>query len=178
MYRRILVPTDGSPCSDQGVRHALRLAKRVHGEVVFLHVLEPLLPVTHAGYPAFAARAEDQDAHKRVGAQALARAESLARKVKVRSRSRLVGPAGPEETIVQIAAGGRFALIVMGSHGRRGVRRLVLGSVTEGVLRGTTKPLLVVHCAEERRASFRGSARASSSRRSGGRWLGRQEGRP
>ncbi len=60
---------------------------------------------------------------------------------------RLVGPGDASDLIAGAADREECDLIVMGSHGRSGLRRRVLGSVTEGVLRKTTKTLLVVRCA-------------------------------
>lgn len=155
MYKRILVPTDGSACSEQGIRHSLRLAKRVGAEMVFLHVIEPLpaaltTATPSAGFPGLGLYVDDYFGDLRqVGRTALDAAAGLARRAGVRSRTELVGPAHPAEAIVSVAEKKRCDLIVMGSHGRSGLTRFVLGSVTEGVLRRTTKALLVVHCTEK-----------------------------
>jgi nucleotide-binding universal stress UspA family protein len=149
LYKRILIPTDGSRCSEIGVRYGLRLAKHAGARVILIHVLEPLPTVTHAGYPAYVTTERDAEEGRKVGEQALARAQRLAQRSRVPAEVRLAGPASPAEAIAEVAEKVRCDLIVMASHGRSGVRRIVLGSVTEGVLRSTRRSLLVVRCPEE-----------------------------
>lgn len=151
MYKRILIPIDGSKCSDQGARDGIRLASEIEAEVLLLFVIEPLPAAVTVpspeGYAGLAPYVDDYFSDlKRMGKTSLEAAARLAKKSGVRARTNLVGPAHPVNTIVRIAQRKRCDLIVMGSHGRSGLSRFILGSVTEGVLRSTTKSLLVVHC--------------------------------
>lgn len=149
MYTRLLIPTDGSPCSELGIRHGLRLAKLTGAEVILLHVIEPVTPPTHAGIPAVADFETHLETVRRTGSHALAAAERQAREAGVSARVQMTGPSDPAEGIVEVAESESCDLIVMGSHGRSGLRRLILGSVTESVLRKITRTLLIVHCSGE-----------------------------
>jgi nucleotide-binding universal stress UspA family protein len=149
MYSHILITTDGSHCSEQGIRHGLQLARIVGARVVILHVLEAVAPPVHAGIPAAESFEEDIEERQKAAGLALESARRLAQDLGVAVETRLEGPSPVVETVAALAEREGFDLIVMGSHGRSGFRRLVLGSVTEGVLRHTTRPLLVVRCAGE-----------------------------
>lgn len=143
-YRRILVAVDGSAASNKGLREALRLAKAEGAKLFILHVVND--------YLAFAAMdgvapPTDLAAVLREGGEGiLAKAAALASKQKTKPelvlREVLSGPAaGP---IVREAKKQRADLIVLGTHGRRGVRRLVLGSDAEQVVRSASVPVLLV----------------------------------
>lgn len=148
MYKSILVPTDGSSCSEAAAKQALGLAKLVDGEVTFLYAIDPVPPALAAEAYGYAVYAEQLIADLRKAAeQALSKAAALAEAEGVRYQTRLEQNARPVDAIV--AAMNAFDLVVMGSHGRTGVRRLILGSVTEGVMRQSAKPLLVVRCGGE-----------------------------
>jgi len=93
------------------------------------------------------------------GERVLAKAEAEARKAKVKTEAILVEARGygVADVILRQATNARADLIVMGTHGRRGVARLVMGSDAEGVVRGTRVPVLLVRAPE-------GAADASSER--------------
>jgi nucleotide-binding universal stress UspA family protein len=145
-YKRILVAVDGSAASSKGLREAIRLAKAEGAKLFIVHVVDE--------FPAFAAMdgmaaapAGDlvpwlRDGGKRV----LAKAQAVASKQKVRCktvlREMMGGPAA--DKIVREARKQRADLIVLGTHGRRGVRRLVLGSDAEQVVRTAPMPVLLV----------------------------------
>lgn len=148
MYKRILVPTDGSKCSEMAAEQALALAKLTEGEVTFLYALDPVPPALAAEAYGYAVYAEQLMADLRKAAEdALNKAAALAEAAGVRYQTRLVENTRPVDAVV--GAMNDVDLVVMGSHGRTGVRRLILGSVTEGVMRQSTKPLLVVRCGSE-----------------------------
>jgi nucleotide-binding universal stress UspA family protein len=146
-YRRILVAVDGSEASKKGLREALRLAKAERARLFLVHVVDE--------YPAFAAMdammagapgADLVPALREGGKRILARAKAAAEKSGVAAktilREMLSGPAaGP---IVREARKLGADLIVVGTHGRRGVRRLVLGSDAEQVVRNSSVPVLLV----------------------------------
>jgi nucleotide-binding universal stress UspA family protein len=146
-YRRILVAVDGSTASAKGLREALRLAKAERARLSILHVVDE--------YPAFAALdglmagapgADLVPALREGGKRVLARAKSTAEKAGVPAkailREMLSGPAA--YPIVREAKKVGADLIVLGTHGRRGVRRLVLGSDAEQVVRTAPVPVLLV----------------------------------
>ena len=146
-YRKILVAVDGSTASAKGLREAIRLAKTDSARLFILHVVDE--------YPAFAALdgmmagapgADLVPAMREGGKRVLAKAEGVARKQKVKAkailREMLSGPAA--YPIVREAKKLGADLIVLGTHGRRGVRRLVLGSDAEQVVRTASVPVLLV----------------------------------
>jgi nucleotide-binding universal stress UspA family protein len=146
-YRKILVAVDGSAASAKGLREALRLAKAEDARLFILHVVDE--------YPAFAALdgmmagAPGVDlvpALREGGKRVLAKAQGFALKHKVKAkailREMLSGPAA--YPIVREARKLGADLIVLGTHGRRGVRRLVLGSDAEQVVRTAPVPVLLV----------------------------------
>ena len=146
MYKRILVATDGSKLSNLAVAHALDLADITGAEVVALKVV-PRYPQTYfeggVGIPA----AEIKDIEKQWQAEAQSvvnaiKAEGQKRTVKVKAvtaKSDLVA-----EAIIATAKRSKCDLIVMASHGRKGLKRLVLGSETQQVLTHSHVPVLVL----------------------------------
>ena len=146
-YRKILVAVDGSDASKKGLREALRLAKAERARLVIVHVVDE--------YPAFAALdgmmagapgADLVPALREGGKRVLAKAKASAQKGGVPAttvlREMLSGPAA--YPIVREAKRVGANLIVLGTHGRRGVRRLVLGSDAEQVVRTASVPVLLV----------------------------------
>jgi nucleotide-binding universal stress UspA family protein len=90
---------------------------------------------------------------RRIGSDALKSAQRAAARARVAAEVVLAGPVAPAPAIVRVAERRRCDLIVMASHGRGGLQRVVLGSVTEGVLRRTRRPLLVIRCTARRRTT-------------------------
>ncbi len=146
MYKRILVATDGSKLSEMAVDHALRLADLSGAELVALKVV-PRYPQTYfeggvALAAAEVARIEKQwteDAMEAVNAVKAA-GQKLEVKVKpITVKSDLIA-----EAIIAAAKRNKVDLIVMASHGRRGLKRLLLGSETQQVLTHSHIPVLVL----------------------------------
>ena len=146
MYKRILVPTDGSLLSRKAITDAVALASRVGAEVLALNVV-PRYPVSFfeggvAISPHEVARIEK---HWSEQGQALAHSvekEAQAAGVQAKAitmRSDLVG-----ETIIAAASIHHCDLVVMASHGRKGLKRLLLGSETQHVLTHGSVPVLVL----------------------------------
>ena len=146
MYKRILVATDGSKLSNMAVEHAINLADITGAEVVALKVV-PRYPQTYfeggvALAAAEVARIEKQwndDAMEAVNA---VKAAGQKREVKVKPvtvKSDLIA-----EAIIAAAKRNKVDLIVMASHGRRGIKRLLLGSETQQVLTHSHIPVLVL----------------------------------
>ncbi|KIX84798.1 universal stress protein [Thermus filiformis] len=141
MYRKILLPTDGSEAAEAGLIHGLDLAKALRARVSLLYVLETLTPSLLLGpesVPYYQALLEDL---RQEGLRALDRATRLAEEKGVGFEAHLVeGRAA--EAILKMAEG--HDLVVMGSHGRSGLDALLLGSVTREVLHKARTPVLVV----------------------------------
>jgi nucleotide-binding universal stress UspA family protein len=146
-YRKILVAVDGGAASNKGLREAMRIAKAEDAQLFILHVVDeyPALAALD-GMMAGAPGADLVPALRAGGKRVLARAEAAARKqglkAKALLREMLSGPAA--YPIVREAKKLGADLIVLGTHGRRGVRRLVLGSDAEQVVRTATVPVLLV----------------------------------
>ncbi|MER3481001.1 MAG: universal stress protein, partial [Meiothermus sp.] len=130
MYKRILMPTDGSACSQKAIAEGLEVAKSVGASVTFLYAVENVgsaLWITPESVPYGLELMEDL---KKVGQDALDKAMLSAQAVGVVAESKLL-EGKPVDTILQEAKS--HDLIVMGTHGRSGLDRFMLGSVTEAV---------------------------------------------
>ena len=150
MYRRILVPVDGSATSKLGLRHALGLAKDQHARIRVVNVLDDLaLAPMLDGYPVDITMLIDS--MKASGDKALEEAIGLAKKAGVKAERAMVEGRGHlvSDTILADAKKFRADVIVMGTHGRRGFRRGLLGSVAEATVRHAPCSVLAVR-AEER----------------------------
>ena len=146
MYKRILVPTDGSTLSKKAVRSAVELAAAVGAEVVALNVV-PRYPTSYfegaiSISMAEVARVEKQWAER---GQSLADDVSrLAQRAGVKAKALTVRSDLVAEAILAAARKNRCDLVVMASHGRKGLKRLLLGSETQHVLTHGNIPVLVL----------------------------------
>lgn len=131
---RILFPTDFSECAQGALPHAVRLAELHDADVELLHVL-----VLHATSAIEAVEPFPGEASARDALEATVREPHAARVTHHVSRAIAAAPA-----ILDYADAQDVDLIVLGSHGRRGIRRLLLGSVAEEVLREARCPVLIV----------------------------------
>ena len=146
MYKRILVPTDGSKLSDKAIKEAARLAKMAGADVLLLHVRAPLDgPLYSEGAPlAYPSRRRDKELEEKEEHDILHAAAKLSDAMGVTTETTYVTSTSPYEAIVKTAKKGKCDLIVMSSHGRRGLAGLLIGSETQKVLTHTTIPVLVV----------------------------------
>lgn len=141
MYERILVATDGSPLSRRAVRAAAGLAQACGARLTVLHVVSPYLQaggIDLAKLPGYG-RAVEKAAR---GVLAAARAQARACNVSAEAATVVGGE--PWKAILRAAGARRCDLIVMASHGRRGLKGLILGSEAAKVLTHATIPVLVV----------------------------------
>ncbi|CDN95864.1 MULTISPECIES: universal stress protein [Hyphomicrobiales] len=145
MYQHILIATDGSELAQKGVAHGLSLAKSLGARVTFVTVTEPF-PVYAGDGWAFGAEDIDRyDADQQKFAQDIFDAlKEPADKTGVTYATRHVPGRRPAEAILEVAAEDGCSLIVMTSHGRRGLGRLLLGSQTSEVVSHSPVPVLVV----------------------------------
>ncbi len=149
-YRRILVPLDGSDPSNAGLKEALKIAKASRGRVRLLHVVDDtvLFRMAEPGVDL----GSMLDDLRRYGRQVLQAAARKAAAQKVKAESDLSESFGVRvaDVITRVARRWRADLVVIGTHGRRGVNRLLMGSDAELVVRNTTLPVLLVHGREAR----------------------------
>jgi universal stress protein A len=131
---RILAPTDFSDLSAGGVRYACQLAKDVGAEIVILNVV--LLDETNT------INKQELERHRaRLDEFIADKLADVSANLKIR---KLVDAGQPYGAILDCADNERIDLIVMSSHGRSGLSRMLIGSVTDKTLRGAFCPVLVV----------------------------------
>lgn len=148
MFKRILMPTDGSACSEVAVRQGLALARALGAEVTFLYALED--PATTVYAPDVVSyQPALYESMKQAAQEALAQALALADEAGVAAQTLLAERTYPVKAIHEAEAD--FDLVVMGTHGRRGFNRLMFGSVAEGALRRSETPYLMVRSKEASR---------------------------
>lgn len=145
MYRRILLAVDGSPSSDLALSQAIIIATATGAEVKALFVADDTDAFFEASYFNPKELFDSIIAHgrKALDAASFRLSEAGVRNV-VQLDEKPVAPGKISATIVADADAWSADLIVLGTHGRRGVRRLLMGSVSEGVLAKTSKPVLLV----------------------------------
>jgi len=145
-YSHLLVPTDGSELSTLALDHAIGLAMALGAHLTVLHALPPLpLPILGLGDAIDPATVDalvraSRDSAQQVMAQALA----LVRAAGLEPRQQTVDHSSPHAAIVAAARELGCDLIVIASHGRKGLEGLLLGSETQKVLATSPCPVLVV----------------------------------
>ncbi|HVI55964.1 MAG TPA: universal stress protein [Luteibacter sp.] len=143
MFKHILIPTDGTAASSKAARIAVEFARRCGAQVSALHVVEPLPVRSHHGGVATATEIDRIVATQQATALYLSHVEELARAVGVPCASAEITDAVPSHAIVEFANRNGCDLIVMGTHGKHGLKRLILGSQTQNVLLTGHLPVLV-----------------------------------
>lgn len=136
--KKILVPTDYSDTAEHGVRYALEMARALGAKVTLLHVYVIPTPPVSAGFAGDFVRETQQEAEKQMheasakyaGNPALAAAK--------------LTTGEPTDSILTTAREMGADLIIIGTHGRSGVQRMLLGSVAESVLRAAPCPVLAI----------------------------------
>jgi universal stress protein A len=134
MFKKILAPTDFSELSARGVRYACELSKDVDAEVVIFNVV--LLDETNV-----INKQEVERHEKRLDEFVAQKVSDLGADLKIR---KVVDAGDAYGAILDCADNERVDLIVMSSHGRSGLSRMLIGSVTDKILRGSPCPVLVV----------------------------------
>lgn len=142
-FERIVVPLDGSAMAEEALDHAVAMVRASRVELTLLQVLPP--PVTYLR-PTFTADVSvelleelEQDAHRY-----LDRIAGRLQRPGLTVRTRVLVDANAARGILAFTTGGSEDLIVMTTHARRGVARLVIGSVADKVVRGSTVPVMLI----------------------------------
>jgi len=144
VFHSLLVPLDGSEQSDAACTLALQVAAGSKADVTFVNVVESekivasTLPHHKIADPTIAI-----EQLRASGKELLRKAQEKAQSAGMKARSELA-EGDCVDTIVELAKSSGADLIVMGSHGRGGLERLLLGSVAEGVLRKSPVPVMIV----------------------------------
>ncbi len=147
-FKRILVPVDFSDCSAAAVKQALIWAEATQAQVDVVHAYDvPTFIPPHVEIMMGEASASLAEHAERHAKEALERfLLSLGVPESIRQRGRvLFGP--PAITVLEVAEGDDYDLIVMGTHGRTGLPRLLVGSVAQKVMVAAKCPVLTVHAA-------------------------------
>jgi nucleotide-binding universal stress UspA family protein len=144
MYKKILVAIDGSATSLRGLNEAIRLARATGGRLMLVHVVQELVIASED--PTGATYTRVIDSLRSVGASVLAQATSTVQQADVPCEEKLVQTIGGSvaDEIVKQAKLWSADLIVLGTHGRRGLKRLAMGSDAELVVRLASVPVLLV----------------------------------
>ena len=145
MYKPILIATDGSEIAQKGVDHGLSLAKNLDAKVMVVTVTEPFPIYAGEGWALGPGDFERYDADQiKFAQELLAPIKASADRLGVTCETRHVPNRRPAEAILDTAAEEDCSLIVMASHGRRGLERLFLGSQTQELVSRSSLPVLVV----------------------------------
>ena len=147
MYKRILVPVDGSRASTQGLREALRLAKDQKAKLRIVHIVDE---AALAQYPeAVDATGVILDTFINDGKKTLKNAMALARRQGINAEcvlhEKLLGSL--TDLILKEAKEWKSDIIVLGTHANTGIKHLLLGSSAEEIARSSRIPVLIVHSA-------------------------------
>lgn len=143
MFNTVLVPTDGSDLSEKAATAAIEFARERQGNIVGLSVA-PLYPDSPLAEPGFHPDRSQYNQSVEQAAQAnVARLQAEAEKAGVPFKPLTILGVDPAAEIVKAASDHGCDIIFIASHGRRGIDRLLLGSVTQKVLASATVPVLV-----------------------------------
>jgi nucleotide-binding universal stress UspA family protein len=140
MYKDILLPTDGSEEAEAAINHAKELAEKFGSKIHIIHVVDITQGV---GDPAFQSRLDEM---KEFGEETAEEAAEQLGDIDVETH---VTVGLPHQEIDEYVEENGIDMVVMGSHGRSGLNRFLLGSVTEKVLRTTSAPVLTVKREED-----------------------------
>ena len=149
MYQRILVPVDGSPTSLRGLREALAVARLTQGRIRLIHVIDEMAAAGMGGaFDGF--RPDWLEALRAEGTKLLHEASVLAQAEGVQAETQLHDGVSSRlaEVVAEEAGQWKADLIVVGTHGRRGIGRFLMGSGAENILRLAPVPVLLVRAAE------------------------------
>jgi nucleotide-binding universal stress UspA family protein len=144
MYRNILVPTDGSDTATRGVQEAIQLAQALSGRIRLLHVVNTAPRIAPGPIPVVIDDLVTQ--WRSAGESILHEAMTAVRSAGVEVDDRLIESLGDRtgEVVLDEARDWPANLIVCGTHGRRGLKRIVMGSDAEYIVRHSIVPVLLI----------------------------------
>lgn len=144
MYQRILVPINGSSTSERALQEAIKLAQG-KAQLCLVYVLEEILPLAAEGFD-YSNSAALQETARKAAEDTLAQAADKVRKSGATVETALIDELGQGviDAINNEALNWSADLIVIGTHGRTGLTRLLLGSIAEGVVREAAMPVLLI----------------------------------
>jgi len=153
MFKRLLVPLDGSRFGLRALSYATEVARRFEAEIILLQVIKPTTPVISQGPQGEASpvgseialkSAAEEDARNAVRAKRYlsSKVRGIISQGMAGSYSVVVGD--PSQSIISFSHKERIDLIVMSTHGKSGLKRAIMGSVADSVIRESGKPVLVI----------------------------------
>jgi nucleotide-binding universal stress UspA family protein len=145
VYDRILVPVDGSPTSNVGLKEAIRLAQLTRGRLRLLHIIDVLsLAIAAEGY--VLSSGELMESLRKNGEALVANAARTVEASGVPVETSLVDNLSGRvaDLVAEDVAGWKADIVVLGTHGRRGIGRVLLGSDAEQIVRTSAVPVLLV----------------------------------
>jgi len=149
MYANILLSTDGSDVARKGLKNGLALAKALKAKATIITVSEPLQVAFGSDASVWVPSQQDLDSYDAArtehAGKVLDEARAIAGQIGISAEFLHVSNTHPATAILETAKTRGCDLIVMGSHGRRGLSKLFLGSQTSEVLADGSVPVLVVH---------------------------------
>jgi len=153
MFKRLLVPLDGSRFGSRALRYATEVALRFEAQVILIRVIRPATPVIATGAQNVVSPAESEiavqaalEADKRNTARAKRYLRGKIRAIRSRNikASYQVAIGNPAQSIIEFSKKEKISLIVMTTHGKSGLKRAVIGSIADVVIRESGKPVLVI----------------------------------
>ena len=149
MYKHILCPIDGSATSNRGMTEAIRLAKDQNAKLGFLHVVDTFIPMLDTS--GAINLADILDSMRLWGGKVLKNAKAAANEQGIEADTAMVETVGGRVSTLIAGQAKKWPvdIIVMGTHGHRGVSHLFLGSDAEAVVRTSPVPVLLVKGAQE-----------------------------
>lgn len=143
MYRHILIATDGSQVGQKAIEQGLEVAKAFKAKVTIIKVTEMWSALDVAGRDALSRIETYEKAAKDAAKEILDKASADAKAAGVSCETLHIADRVPADGIVATADSKNCDLIVMGSHGRRGFSKMLLGSQAQNVLTHTKRPVLI-----------------------------------
>ena len=143
MSRPILHPSDFSRASGAAFKKAVEMAKLNRGELILVHVLNPVIPVAGDGYVSPKMYEEIAASNRAWAQKELGKLVAKAKASGVRAKAALL-EGSAHDRIVRFARSRRADLLVLGTHGRSGIAKLFLGSVAGRVVAAASCPVLTV----------------------------------
>lgn len=144
MFKHLLLPSDGSPLSEAAVQTAMTFARSINSKVTGIHVMPEFHVLTYRADMLADTKDKFANDSKSYANELLASIQSAAKLAGVACDTAAVTSDEPYAAIIRAADERNCDLIVMASHGRRGVRAILLGSETQKVLTHSNIPVLVL----------------------------------
>lgn len=144
MYKHILVPTDGSKLSDRAIKEAARLAAGTGAKLTLLHAAPTRIWPVYAESAVVMAEFSNKHLRAQMQAEGEALLAKAAKRAGVQAATEMIFTDVPWDAIVKTATKLKCDLVVMASHGHRGLAGFLLGSETQKVLTHCKTPVLVV----------------------------------